>query len=424
PIACTRRGDVWVIDGAYEMPPVNAAYTLFATGLHEPLGIRPRMENGRLVVYVAQRAELTRLIDLDGDDVADRYETVCDDWGLSGNYHEFTFGPEFDEDGYAWLTLCLGFNGPVGHSAVPWRGWSVRIDTTTGDMTPMTGGLRSPNGVGRWTDGTMFSVDNQGDWVGTCKLMTLRPGGYNGHPESLPWWTPELPEGETPPMEPAAVWFPYGKMGQSTADVLTDTGQGSLGPWKGQIFAGDQTSALVSRVFLEVVDGVHQGACFPFRKGLDCGVNRLAWGKDGSMFVGQTDRGWGSVGDRRYGIQRILRTDLEPLEIKEMRLVDGGFDLEFTADLDEGAATNVESYDMLSYTYLHHATYGSPEVEKAPNRITGVERIDARTVRVLVDEIRTGPMGFVHELRIDGVRARDGRPLLHDRAYYTVQRLR
>ena len=39
-----------------------------------------------------QKHELTRLVDDDGDDVVDRYETVSDDWRGSANFHEFGFG--------------------------------------------------------------------------------------------------------------------------------------------------------------------------------------------------------------------------------------------------------------------------------------------------------------------------------------------
>ena len=53
----------------------------------------PGAGKNNVAVYCVQRGELTRLIDTDGDDRADRYETVCDSWGVSGNYHEFAFGP-------------------------------------------------------------------------------------------------------------------------------------------------------------------------------------------------------------------------------------------------------------------------------------------------------------------------------------------
>ena len=95
-----------------------------------------------------------------------------------------------------------------------------------------------------------------------------------------------------PELKLPAVWFPYRKMGMSSTDVLCDTTAGRFGPFAGQLFVGDQTNASVMRVALEQVAGEYQGACFPFRKDLDCGVNRMCFGQDGSMFVGLTNRSY------------------------------------------------------------------------------------------------------------------------------------
>ena len=48
-------------------------------------------------VMVSQRPELTLLKDLDGDGVADEYSAFSDGFGVSGNYHEFHFGPVRDK---------------------------------------------------------------------------------------------------------------------------------------------------------------------------------------------------------------------------------------------------------------------------------------------------------------------------------------
>src|SRR5688572_27331717 len=68
----TRRGDVWVIENAALLNGTNPQYTLFATGLHEPLGLLYK-DNA---LYAAQRGELTKLVDVNGDGKADVYETI------------------------------------------------------------------------------------------------------------------------------------------------------------------------------------------------------------------------------------------------------------------------------------------------------------------------------------------------------------
>src|SRR5262249_45119144 len=86
-LACTRRGEVWLITNPDAEDTEKVKYALFAKGLHEALGL---VVDGK-DVYVVQRPELTKLVDKDGDDVADEFTTVCDKWGVSGDYHEFAF---------------------------------------------------------------------------------------------------------------------------------------------------------------------------------------------------------------------------------------------------------------------------------------------------------------------------------------------
>lgn len=436
PMVSTRRGDIWIVDGAYDSPAFKARYTRFASGLHEPLGLAVRVENGVTAVYCVQRGELTRMVDANHDDAADSYEAFSDAWGVSGNYHEFAFGPKFDRDGNAWVTLNVGFCAALGKSIVPYRGWAIRV-SPDGRATPWCDGLRSPNGIGEFSDGAMFYLDNQGDYVGTNRMSQLVQGAFMGHPAGLRWregWS----EGQTrPPVQPATIWFPYRKMGQSAADFLLlspeTPASAPFGVFAGQVFVGDQTDCLVNRCCIEKVRGkdgaeLYQGACIPFRRALQCGVNRLLWGKDGSMFVGQTDRGWGSIGRARFGLERIDWTGKTPLEIKEMRAKPDGFELTFTGDIDQASGANAASYTMSSYTYEYHEPYGSEEMETRTLAVREARVVDARTVRLTIEGLREGGMGFVHELHAEGVRGaagteHAGKPLLHPTAYYTLQRI-
>src|SRR5688572_22305847 len=81
---CTRRGDVWLIENP-NGENGDPKFKLFASGLHEALGLL--WHEGAL--YSAQRGELTKLVDKNGDDKADVYETVYA-WPISGHYHEYS----------------------------------------------------------------------------------------------------------------------------------------------------------------------------------------------------------------------------------------------------------------------------------------------------------------------------------------------
>src|SRR4029077_12006144 len=127
-----------------------------------------------------------------------------------------------------------------------------------------------------------------------------------------------------------------------------DTTGGKFGPFAGQCFVGDQTKSNVMRVDLQKLNGRYQGARFPFPRGFQCGIIRLVFGPDGSLYAGQTNRGWGSLGGRPYGLQRLVYTGAVPLEIHTMHLTHTGFDLTFTKPLDRARAERLAGYSLQS----------------------------------------------------------------------------
>jgi hypothetical protein len=202
--------------------------------------------------------------------------------------------------------------------------------------------------------------------------------------------------------------------------MLDDSG-GKFGPFDGQLFVGEFTLSSISRVFLEQVDGEYQGACFPFREGFASAVIRLEQGIDGSVFVGLSNRGWSSLGTAAYGLQRLVWTGETPFEIKEMRARPDGFELVFTKPVDSNTAGDANCYAMSSHTYTYHSTYGSDEILKQFPLIERAEvSEDGLRVRLMTLGLREY---FVHELEAPGIRSRDGEPLLHSRAYYTLNRI-
>ncbi len=428
PMVATRRGEVYLLDDAYD-PEGRAEFKRIAEGLQEPLGLL--VHEGW--TYVGQRGELSRMRDVDGDERIDEIETICDVWRVSGNYHEYLFGPRLGPDGNLWITTNKPFGGePFGKAH--WRGFALRI-TPEGEMLPTCCGLRSPAGLETSPWGDVFYTDNQGEWCGASKLSHLEPGDFHGHPHGvfsceLPEWTYEIPRNipqrklmprvseDVESFKLPAVWFPYDKMGKSPAGMVWDQSDGAFGPFAGQLFVSDQHHASVMRVCLERVNGHWQGACFPFRYGFQCGIIRLAWGEDHSLFAGMTNRGWGGRGNSPYGLQRLIWTGEVPFEVHTMSARDDGFVLSFTRAVEEAGAADPTSYTLESYTYELHPDYGSNEMDRQEPRIIGAEvSADAHSVRLTVEGLRPG---YVHELHAKGVRAITGEALLHNEAYYTL----
>ena len=438
-VATTRRGEVWGIDGfASPTPSAEPQFTRVADGLHEPLGILPEPD-GSLVV--ACRGQLARLVDEGGDFVYETVETLSDWWSISGNYHEYNFGPARGIDGGYWITTNKPF-GAEPFGKVDWRGFALKI-LPDGRVKPMCAGLRSPAGVAASPWGEMFYTDNQGEWCGAGKLSLLRPGSYHGHPhgikstEDASWRFARpkaLPEGqlyssiaalgEHPRFQMPTVWFPYDKVGRSPAGFVWDETGGAFGPFAGQIFVADQYEAAVFRVDIERVRGAWQGACFRFRDGLASGAVRLAFTPSGSLIVGETDRGWGSKGPLTQGIQRIDfsgEVAFDPLTVRLME--DGsGFRIRFTKTAAPDSLAAKESFELESYTYEASEKYGSAELDKRDLDVAAVDpHEDGLGVDLYVRGLREG---YVHEIRMPGVRALD-EPLLgllHANAYYTLIR--
>ena len=491
-LAATRRGEVWLVEN-YSTAPV---FHLWADGLHEPLGLLPL--HGW--IYFAQRGELARMRDTDGDLKADEFEVVNEAWSISGNYHEYAFGPALDAEGNFWVTL----NRPFGSGAfdeAEFRGWAAKISPDGSLCEMVASGLRSPAGVGRSPWGEMFYTDNQGEWCPANKLSLLEEGKFYGHPwgidsSDLPMsrvaYPREVPgsgevgsggeakassdernfeqlyrKGELipkvaarmPSMKLPAIWFPYDKLGRSASGFDWDESGGAFGPFAGQLFVGDQYEASVNRVALEQVDGVWQGAAFPFRRGLASGVIRARFdkgevaqgvGRKGTaevgakpvspgLVVGMSDRGWASLGSQRDGLQRIVWTGAAPFEIHSIHATSTGFRLDLTEPC-EPASVTPDAFTLKSYTYSFHEAYGSPEVDNANLDIASATcSPDGLTVTVVVgpgmrikkdgtDKASLAAPalreGYVHELEAPGLRSREsGNPLLHPDAYYTLNRI-
>lgn len=402
----TRRGDVWLVTNPTDEDVDKISFKLYARGLHEALGLFVDGDD----LYVGQRPELTRLRDNDHDGQADEYATVCDGFGLSGDYHEYLYGPVRDaaRNFYLGLNLSLG-SGTTARA--PYRGLILKIDPA-GALAPYAAGLRSPNGMNFSPDGRLFVTDNQGEWVPACKLQEVREGEFCGHRGALKYWRDQDPE-----VTPPAIWFPFG-LSRSASEPVWDTSGGKFGPFAGQCFVGELTNSAITRVFLEDVQGRQQGACFPFRKGFSCGVNRLAFAPDGSLIVGETNRGWGSLGGQTQGVERVVFTGEVPFEVQSMSATSNGWDLRFTRPLNEAAARDAKNFVLQSYRYHHWDTYGSPEIDRRQHEAqVEVDESNPTRVRLIVPG---RDVGRVYHLKMAGLRSQAGDALANQDAYYTL----
>jgi cytochrome c551/c552 len=430
----TRRGEIWIVENPYQKDSHQTNFRRFASGLHEILGLA--YKDG--VFYCSQRGELTKITDTNRDGVADLYEPIYQ-FELSGNYHEYTYGPVFDKNGDMLVTLNLAWIGFGEGKFAKWRGWLVKIKPD-GTLEPQSAGLRSPAGYSINDEGDIFYGENQGDWVGSGRITHLAKGDFAGNPGGIKWakepnspfklTLEEIPDNSQPMFEAAkkvknlklpAVWFPHAIMGISTSDIIQDTTKGKFSPFPGQYFVADQGQSKVMRVFMEKVNGVYQGFCINYREGFQSGILRERFGLDGSMFVGMTSRGWGSTGKDNFGLQRLVWNGLTPFEINKIHAKSDGFEISFTQPVDVKSVKNAASYALRSYIYQYHHQYGSPIINVNELKIKGISvSPDKKTVRISMDGIR---QFYIHEFILKGVLNEEGEPLLHETAYYTLNQI-
>jgi cytochrome c len=363
-------GGVYVLEGVETGDTSRITVKRIASGLAEPLGIE--VVDGE--IFVLQKQELTRLIDLDGDEVIDVYEPVCNQWGVTADFHEFAFGLVY-KDGYFYVTLSMAMRLMAHEKQQPDRGRTLRI-SRDGSYEWINFGLRTPNGIGLGIDNEIFITDNQGEWVPGNKLIHVKKGEYHG----MRWGLPDtLPEDT--PVAPPAIWLPENEIGNSPSEpvLMRD------GPYNGQMLHGDVTHGGIKRDFLEKINGEYQGAVFRFTQGLEAGINRMRWGPDGALYVGGVGMvgGW-SWKENKYGLQRMKYNGTTAFEMLAVRAKPNGFELEFTEPIKSGGMLQPDDIHIEQWWYLPTANYGGPKLDQQELKVKSIT-VSSDRRRLLLD---------------------------------------
>ena len=445
--ACFDSGEVLFYD------PESKGWSEFARGLMCPLGLLEEPSGSLLVM---QWSELTRLSDTDKDGKADFYETVCDDFGITGNYHEFAYGPARDDEGNLYIALNVASNNggvfknvrgpwsPIGlakehmdvtngkriadeykkqagrmYSRVPYRGWVLKI-TPEGETIPFASGFRSPDGIGFDDEGRLWVTDNQGDWKATSPLYHVEEGNFYGHPASLIWekdWDGrnplEVPVEELQKMRTReAGFFPYGDMANSPTQPLPTIDPEKFGLPKGELLIGDMNQPNLIRFLAEEVNGVMQGAAIPFLLTPELGIgnHRFAFDGGGSLWIGKTHLKW--AGDE--GLARVTWNRRPLFLVDGVHLREDGFEIGFNAPLGEKSP----QLNVSRHTYHYSSDYGSPRVDDQqvqPLDITVSE--DRRSLRFALPEIQED---YLYSINLKQAKSDAGQPLMGEVMHYFV----
>lgn len=404
-------GSVWMLENVQSGDPSKIKVKRIAFGLAEPLGLKVVDDT----IFVMQKQEMTKLVDNNGDDLIDEYHTLCDDWGVSANFHEFGFGLEY-KDGFFYATLATAIQpgGASTNPQIPDRGKVIKVNRKTGSLEFVAHGLRTPNGIGIGYKGEIFVADNQGDWLPSSKIVHITPGAWFGSRSVDFEGTAKLKE------KWPVVWLPQDEIGNSPSTPSYI----DVGPYKGQMIHGEVTHGGVKRVFVEEVKGQLQGCVFRFIQGLEAGVNRLKWGPDGALYVGGIGNpgNWSHAGKKWFGLQRLAYNGKSVFEMLAVRAKSNGMEIEFTEPIADGEGTNPALYEVLQWYYKPTVEYGGPKMGEHKLKIKSISiSEDRKKVFLETDGLKAGHVVYIHIT--DGLISAPGNSIWSTEAWYTLNEL-
>ena len=245
------------------------------------------------------------------------------------------------------------------------------------------------------------------------KLIHVKKGSFHGLRWGLPDSLMEMRE------DSPAVWLPDNEIGNSpTEPTMVQTG-----PYQGQMLHGDVTHGGIKRVFLEKINGAYQGVVFRFSQGLKAGVNRLRWGPDGALYIGEVGMvgGWSYKGERS-GLQRLKYNGRIAFEMLVIRSLPDGFEIEYTEPLGKESGNKASDYLVQQWWYLPTAAYGGPKMDLQTLSVKQVEVSDDRKrVRLMIPGLKPGRV--VYFLLNEQMKSSENRNLWSGEAWYTLNNL-
>jgi hypothetical protein len=358
-------------------------------------------------LYVLHRRNLTKIVEKDG--VATRFDRVFAlPHGIADTY-DMAYGLARDKNGH----FVIGY-APYANTAMPGSGGAIRLRPGK-PPEEISYGMRNPVGWAAGPNGDIFFTDNQGEWVAANKLAHVGDGVFHGFPNQA------QKHHTTKHAVKPTVWVPY-SWARSINGVTYDNTGGKFGPFAGQFFLAElMYGGAIVRANVEKVNGVYQGACFPFwGKGL-LGPVTLAFDPRGKLYVGGiTEPGWMAMPDRG-ALFRIDFTGETPFEMRSIHARPRGFRVVFTLPVNKEIAADPKSYRLESYRYEYTGSYGSPELDRTSVKVEKA----AVSADGLSVELTTAPLtkDRIYLLTLDGITSEKGQKPVHAVGAYTLNEI-
>jgi hypothetical protein len=421
----TWSGEVWIVSGIDDSLE-NLTWKKFASGLHEPLGLKIVDEK----IYTVADDQITRYHDLNHDGEADYYETFNNDWDLTSGFHAFCFDLHNDPA----ENFYFGFGCPVRGGGRSFErlgrhhGSIIRVSKDGSKLERYASGLRAPNGIGVSPTGQVTSGDNEGTFVPRCPIHWIEQGEFLGVVDSYEHYdklktTPTVSQrrGDRPEhlerseMPLPLAWLPK-KVDNSNGGQAWVTSE-KWGPFQGEMLHMSYGQSSLYLVLKEKKGDLMQGGVVKFPVRFTSSAMRARFSpRDGQLYVTGL-RGWQTNAAKNGGIDRVRYTGKKVYMPVGLKVKKNGLEITFSQPLDKELAADPDSYAVQGADIKWAQQYGTSEYKigfrdkkTAPGGWTEMYVEDAKllpdgkTVFIEVENMQP-----VHEMEIDiDVEAADG----------------
>jgi hypothetical protein len=414
----TWGGEVWIVRGIDDRLE-NLRWKRFASGLHEPLGLKIVDD----VVYTVADDQITRFHDFNDDDEADFYETFNNDWDLTSGFHAFCFDLHTDPQG----NFYFAFGSPVRGGGRSFErmgrhhGSIIRVSPDGKKMERYATGLRAPNGMGVSPSGQVTSGDNEGTFVPRCPIHWIEQNEFLGVVDSAANYktmktTPTVAQrrgDRKQHLEPSEAplplaWLPKGVDNSGGGQMWVTSDR--WGPLKGAMLHMSYGQSKLYLVLKERQGDVMQGGVVKLPVRFTSSAMRARFNaRDGQLYVSGL-RGWLTNAVKDGGLDRVRYTG-KPLYLPVgLRIKKGGVEIKFAQPLDKEAATDPDNYSVDTSNIRWTHNYGSGDHDKKEHFVDDVKLLaDGATVFLAIKDIRPAhqmQIGFTIQAA-DGTKLRD-----------------
>lgn len=403
----THGGEVWVISGIDDQLG-EVRWRRLAAGLFEPLGLKVVDDR----VYLTCRDRIVRLNDLNDDGEADFYENFYSGTDVPTGYHAYNFDLQTDSDGNFYYMKT----GRFTDFALPGAVMKVSPDGKTGEV--VCTGFRVPNGMALGPGNTIYTSDNQGEYVPASKINRVEPGGFYGVAKA------DAKQPET--FDQPILWMPQEFDNSSGGQLWIEDKR--WGPLSGRLLHTSFGKGTLCSVMIQEFGDVAQAAAVTLPLEFESGIMRARVNPgDGQVYVtGLT--GWGHPVAARDGcLQRVRYTGEKAYLLLDTEVQSNGITLQFSCKLDAMSATTIKNYQIEEWEYLWTPNYGSADYSIKNPGVKGRDSVEITTARVSEDgkevSLKIPSIHPVQQMKIRlKIAAADGTPI-EETIYRTIHRV-